>query len=76
MNILSALLLTFPPSEQGSVLLNSFPVYLGLKVVHFLYADMLCSAYFLFSSVIMAETAVQSRLNMSSVFVTLVIYVA
>jgi len=73
MNILSALLLTFSPSEQGSVLLNSFPAYSGPKVVHFLYRDMLCSAYFLFSFVIMAQIAVQSGFTMHPIFVSLVI---
>lgn len=58
MNMLSALLLTFLPSEQESVLLSSFSVYSGLRVVCFLYAAMLCSAYFLFSFVTMTEIAV------------------
>lgn len=51
------------------VLLNSFPVCSGLKVLHCLYADMLCSAYFLFSFVITAEIAVQSCLTMSAIFI-------
>lgn len=58
MNMLSALLLTLLPSEQKSVLLNYFSVYSGLRVVCFLYAAMLSSAYFFFSFVIMTKIAV------------------
>lgn len=38
-------------------------------MLHCLYADMLCSAYFLFSFVITAEIAVQSCLTMSAIFI-------
>lgn len=44
-------------------------------MLHCLYADMLCSAYFLFSFVITAEIAVQSCLTMSAIFIYSVIKV-
>lgn len=53
-------IIKFSPLRAGKcfVLLNSFSVYSGLRLVCFLYAAMLCSAYFLFSFVTMTEIAV------------------